>query len=138
MTGGLRLRNATLEDRGKLHELAAETPGMTFPEDLFAWPTIEIALVEDEAGEILGFGYVEAIPEGHFVFSRKATDHATRQHGMMLLKFAAESVLERLNLPLMRCPASPELRGMVEWAKTLPNMAMDSRVPLLLARPRRA
>lgn len=136
MTGRLRLRNATPEDRETLHALAAESPGLPFPDDVFAWPTIEVAVVEDDAGEILGFGYVEAIPEGHFVFSRKGTDHAARENGMLLLKFAAEQVLDRLQLPVMRCPAAPELLAMVEWAKTLPGMTTDRRVPLLLTRPR--
>ena len=137
MTGRLKLRNATEGDRARIAEIVAESPGIPFPEDLFAWPTLEVAVVEDEAGVVIGVGYMEAIPEGHFLFTRQGTDSATRRNGMLMLKHAAEQVLERLNLPLMRCPGATYLLSMIEWAKELPGMATDPRVHLTLSRPRR-
>jgi hypothetical protein len=137
VSGRLKLRNGTPEDREAIAALVADSPGLEFPVDLFAWPTIEVAVVEDEEGRVIGMGYIEAIPEGHFVFSRTGTDSETRRNGILLLKHAAEQTLEKLNLPLMRCPGATYLLSMIEWAKEIPGMATDPRVHLTLSRPRR-
>lgn len=131
----LRLRNATPEDREALAALAAESPDVPMPDDLFAYPTLEVAVVEREDGSLVGFGYVEAIPEAHFVFDRKGTTPEERREGMLAFKYAGERVLEALELPLMRLPAHPALWQMVEWAKELPGISTDPRIHLLLFRP---
>lgn len=132
MTGRLKLRNATEADRARIAEIVAESPGIEFPEDVFAWPTIETAVVEDESGTVIGVGCIWAVPEGHFAFSRTRTTPEARQEGMLALKSAAERTLERLGLPMMRCPAAPYLSKMLEWAKTLPGMVQDQRVHMSL------
>lgn len=132
----LKLRNATPADREALAALAAQHPDVPLPEDLFAFPTLEVAVVEREDGTLVGFGYVEAIPEAHFVFDRAGTSGEERREGMLAFKFAAERVLEALRLPLLRLPAHPALWKMVEWAKELPGISTDPRIHLLLYRPK--
>lgn len=135
MSERLHLRRALPEDRERLHEIAAETPGLEFPKDVFAFPTVECAVVTRDDGEIVGFAYLEAIPEAHLVLRRRGLSRAKRRRAIELLHAAAGKVAEKLRLPAIRYPVRPELDELAVFLSGLPNVQGDPRTHLALVRP---
>lgn len=130
----LRLRRAVPEDREVLEGIAKQTRGLEFPEDVFAWPTVECYVVEDQDGEILGFGYLEAIPEAHFVMRRRGVGQRTKRTAIELLHAGARKIAETLRLPAIRYPVTPDVPALATWISGLPDVQGDPRVHLALVR----
>lgn len=131
----MRLRRAEPEDKARLHQIAAETPKMVFPKDLFAFPTVEVMVVEQDDGEIVGFGYLEAIPEAHMVMRRRGVSRKDKRHAIGLLHIGAKKVADALSLPCIRYPVTAEVPDLAIWISSLPNVQGDARTHLCLMRP---
>lgn len=129
----MTIRRATREDGPTLQAIAAESPGLTFPADVLSWPTVECYIVESE-GEILGFGYLEAIPEAHFVTRRRGLKAREKSRVLECLHVAAEAVLERLDLPAIRFPVRSDVPALAISISRLRNVQGDPRVHLALVR----
>lgn len=128
----MRVRPGTAADREALEAIVAETPGLEFPEDVFAWPTIEILVVEDDDGEPIGFSYVQAIPEAHVVLKRRPVSHKKKQEALLHLHAAGTLLAQALRVPYVRLPVRQDLPQLVLWASQLPGIQGDPRTHLAL------
>lgn len=129
----MTIRRATLEDGPTLRAIAAESPGLSIPDDVLAWPTVECYVVESD-GEAVGFGYLQAIPEAHFVTRRRGLPGQEKRRVLDCLHVAAQALLERLNLPSIRFPVRPDVPALALAIQRLPNVQGDPRVHLALVR----
>ncbi|MBI4872710.1 MAG: hypothetical protein HY814_14220 [Candidatus Riflebacteria bacterium] len=132
----MKLRRATFEDRETLLAVAAETPGLPPTADYLEWPTCECFVVEDDEGEVLGFGYLEAIPEAHFVLRRRKVSQEKKRHAIELLHIGAQKVAVELKLPAIRYPVRGDVPKLAIWISALSNVQGDPRVHLTLVAPR--
>lgn len=130
----MTVRPATQEDLPAIRAIAAESPGVPCPENPLEWPAIECPVVELD-GEIIGFGYLEAIPEGHLLFRRSSTTREQRREGIRLLVGTAGVIAKKLNLAAVRLPVTVDLPDLAIWMSGLPHVQPDPRVHLALVLP---
>jgi len=128
----VRVRAGTPADREALEAIVRETPGLEFPKDVFAWPTIEVLVVEDEEGETVGFSYVQAIPEAHVVLKRRPLSHKKKRDALLHLHAAGTLLAQALRVPYARLPVRQDLPQLVLWASQLPGIQGDPRTHLAL------
>lgn len=130
----MTVRPATVDDLPAIREIAAESPGVPCPENPMEWPTVECAVVELD-GKVLGFGYLEAIPEAHLLFRRSDTTREQRRAGVMLLHGATVATALRLKVPSVHLPANPDIPDFAIWASGLPGVEPDPRTHFVLRLP---